>query len=554
MQSRLFSYMVGDPMAGNGKYCLWLDRKKHFIFFIVVLSITLFLIAGFRDNPPPQKMQAQVQSATRIVAGKGDVLSKPLLLESDEELYKQIFHAQKSARWDLANASITRLSNKILLSDILAERYLSPDYNTSSAEIIAWLKNYPDNLKTAEMLEMAGNKYPEVFANAPKMGKPVRLQGYGDGNSEDIRFDDNTTAKKLWLSGLEAWRSNKKQEAANYFSNLTRQKSLSDWQDAAANFWAYRAFSVIGDKNKADYYLTQAADNPRVFYGILANKQLRKPLKLDTENIVENSSEIQEYWQKEKIQRIIAYTESGLNERAEAQIRSIFPSASKQEKWFLLALASKLNLASVQISMAKQLETSERQLDLLKYPVPAWHPLGGHNIDPNLVYALIRQESGFYSAATSSGGALGLMQLMPQTAKKMHTQIYDIASKDITANFSEPVLNITLGERYVGNLLENSLVDGNLFYMLTAYNAGPKRLKDWQENIAYNDDPLLFIESIPYPETRSYVMQVMTNYWIYLELDGKQSQSVTALLQGNWPTYHPLATSVADSGRHRHDG
>lgn len=544
-------------MTGNGKYCLWLDEKKQFIFFVIALSITLFFIAGYFLNPniPPHKeIQGQVQLATETVAGKGETLSKQLLFESDKELYKQIFHAQKSADWDLANSSITRLSNKILLGDVLAERYLNPAYNTSAAEIIEWLKNYSDNLKTSEILELAKNKYPQVFSNLPKIEKPARLQGYGDGNADDVLFNDNNSAKKLWLAGLEAWRSNKKPEAASYFSNLAKQKNLSGWQSAAADFWAYRAFLGTGNKGKADFYLTQAASNPRVFYGILANKQLHRPLKLDTKSINENSPEMQQYCGKEKIQRIIALAQSGLNERAETQIRILFPSASKQEKWFLLALASKLNLASVQISMAKQLETAERPLDLLKYPVPEWHPAGGHNIEPDLVYALIRQESGFHSAATSSGGAMGLMQLMPQTARKMHTQIYDVASKNITANFTEPVLNITLGERYVENLLENSLVDGNLFYMLTAYNAGPKRLKEWQENLAYNNDPLLFMESIPYSETRSYVMQVMTNYWIYLELDGRQSQSVTALLQGNWPTYHPLATPVADSGRHPHDG
>lgn len=540
-------------MAGNGKYCLWLDKKNHFIFFIATLSITLFLIAGFRNNPQPQKIQAQVQSATEIVAGNADSVSKPLLSETDKELYKQIFHAQKSAKWDLANSIITKLSSRILLSDILAERYLHPDYNTSAAEILAWLKNNPDNIKAGEILEMAKNKYPEVFLGTAKIAKPAKLQGYGDGNSDNIRFDDNQPARKLWLAGIEAWRANKKQEAANYFSTLTKQKKLSDWQYAAANFWAYRAFQEFGDKSKANYHLSLAASNPRVFYGILAHKQLNKPLKLDTENISQNTPEMQKYSEKSKTQRIIALAESGLNERAEAQIRTIFPSADKQEKWLLLSLANKLGLASVQISMAKQLESKERPLDLLKYPIPKWHPTDGYNIDPDMVYALIRQESGFHSAATSSVGALGLMQLMPQTAKKMHTQIYDVASKNITANFSEPVLNITLGERYVEHLLNNSLVQGNLIYMLTAYNAGPKRLKDWQKSIDYNDDPLLFIESIPYPETRSYVLQVMTNYWIYQELDGKQSRSVVALLQGDWPTYRPLATPIADSGRRLRD-
>lgn len=548
MQFKKISYMVCALMAGNGKYCLWLDKKNQFVFFITTLCITLFLIAGFLINTTPQEFQGQAQSTTHAVAGNGGATSKQTFFESDKELYKQIFRAQKSANWDLANANITKLSDRILLGDVLAERYLDPAYDTSSAEIIVWLKNYSDHLASNEIIELAKSKYPDVFSNIPETQKSSKLQGYGDGNSEDIRFDDNVAAKKLWIAGIEAWRANKKHEATNYFSALAdKQKNLSDWQYSAANFWAYRTFLESGDKDKAGNYLSRAASNPRVFYGILARKKLNKSLELDTENITQNTSEIKKYLNKEKIQRIVALAEYGLNERAEAQIRMLFPSANKQEKWFLLSLADKLGLASVQISMAKQLETADRKLDFLKYPIPKWQPNGGFNLEPDLLYALIRQESGFHSSATSPVGALGLMQLMPQTAKKMHVQISNVASSP--ENFREPILNLTLGERYVEHLLNNSLVDGNLLYMLAAYNAGPKRLKEWQKNINYNDDPLLFIESIPYSETRTHILQVMTNYWIYLELNGKQSRSVTALLQGKWPTYQPVATSVADSGK-----
>lgn len=268
-------------MTGNGKYCLWLGEKNQFIFFVIALCTTLFFIAGFFPNPnttPQKEIQGQVQLATEIVASNGGSLSKELLPELDKELYKQIFHEQKSAKWEVADANIAKLSSKILLGDVLAERYLNPSYETTSTEITDWLKNYPGNLKTAEIMELAKNKFPEVFTTTAKIEKPQRLQGYGDGNADDIRFDDNKIAKKLWLSGIEAWRANKKPQAANYFSNLTKQKDLSDWQYSAANFWAYRAFSATGDKNKADYYLAEAAGNPRVFYGILANKKLNKPL------------------------------------------------------------------------------------------------------------------------------------------------------------------------------------------------------------------------------------------------------------------------------------
>ncbi len=536
-------------MAGNEKYSLQLGQK---ICVLAVCSV-LVLILGFGLFLPPNRIQIEAPSPAIHADDNADSVSANLLFESDRELYKEIFYSQKAANWAKADEAISKLSNDILLGDVLAERYLHRHYNTTSEEIITWLKNYSDHSETPDMLELANRKFPDIFANTPKTEKQQSLQGYGDANSEDIRFDDNLPAKKLWGYGLEAWRSGKKSESAKFFSSLVdKQKNLSDWQYSAASFWAYRSYSALGDKEKANYYLAEAATNPRVFYGILACKQLGRSLELDTKSIGPNATEIKKYMAKEKIKRIIALTESGLNERAEAQIRHLFPVADKQEKWLLLSLASNLSLASVQISMAKQLDSETRQLDMLKYPVPQWQPPGGYNIDPDLLFALMRQESGFHPSATSSGGALGLMQLMPQTARKMQNS--NINSNELLGNVSEPVLNITLGERYVEHLLNNNLVNGNLFYMLAAYNAGPKRLKDWQDNISYNDDPLLFVESIPFSETRHYVLQVMTNYWIYTELDGKPNKSAISVLQGSWPTYMPLTAPVADSGRRIHNG
>ncbi len=537
-------------MAGYEKYSLWLGKK---IFAITACS-ALVLIMGLWQFEPVPNIQSKAPSTAIIADDNADPVSKPLLYESDQELYRQIFSAQKAANWQLADEAISKLSSDMLLGDVLAERYLHRHYNTTSDEILVWLRNYSDHSETPEIMELANRKYPEVFMKMPKSERPQALSGYGDENSEDIRFDDNQQAKKLWSYGLEAWRNGKKSDAAKFFSSLVdKQKDLSDWQYSAASFWAYRSFSALGDKEKSDYYLKEAASNPRVFYGILAYKQLDKPLDLDTEFVNINSEDVKKLYGKAKIQRIIALAQSGLNERAEVQLRLLFPSADKQEKWMMLSLANKLHLASSQISMAKQLENNDRQLDMLKYPIPAWKPVGGFNIDPDLIYALMRQESGFHSSAISSGGALGLMQLMPQTARKMQNAVVnDEISKSL--NISEPVLNITLGERYVEHLLNNSLVNNNLFYMLAAYNAGPKRLKEWQDNISYNDDPLLFVESIPYSETRHYILQVMTNYWIYSELDGKDNQSISYILHGNWPTYFPLNTPVADSGRRNHNG
>ncbi len=548
-------------MAKHQEYYKRFKQKKFRDRLLTSLSI-IFVVGLFAGAGAWLSSVTEVSPKAFVVSIGNKVMkiasSDSELSNTDKNLYKQIFNLQKAGSFEDADVAISKLSNDILLGDVLAERYLNRRYNTTLPEIILWLKNYPEHTQAADIAELARAKYQSAAANLPKTQKKRDLQGYGDTNNADIRFDSNTQAKKLWSYGIESWRNGKKSDAARFFSSLVSTKEeLTPWQESAANFWAYRSYQALGNKAEANKYLVKAAENPRVFYGILARKQLGKKLELDTDIVEANTPGAELLNKKPEIRRIIALTQCELNERAEKQIRQLFPSASKQEKWGLLALANKLGLASAQISMAKQLESSERKLDALKYPVPRWQPEEGFNIEPSLIYALMRQESGFQTSAISPAGAFGLMQLMPKTAQMMHS--YYVADNDNNIRvkssgsdikkLSDPVMNITLGERYVGHLLGNSLIKGNLFYMLAAYNAGIGRLKEWQDNIAYHDDPLLFVESIPYSETRTYVMQVMTNYWIYSELFGVNNKSVIAVLRNNWPTYLPAEPMTADAGQ-----
>ena len=266
---------------------------------------------------------------------------------------------------------------------------------------------------------------------------------------------------------------------------------------------------ATGKHDEAQTYLHMAAETPHSFYGILARKQLEETLGLDMEPGTLADSDWLEMIGDPAVKRTVALAQAGLGELAEQELRVLFPQADSKDKPRLLALAHQLNLASVQIGMAAQLRHEGHELDYARYPIPNWQPKGGFKVDPSLIYALMRQESGFHASAISPGGALGLMQLMPETASFMQKQ------HNLSGNVSEPVFNVTLGQDYVRHLLGNEMVGGNLIYMLAAYNAGPGRLAEWKESIGHDDDPLLFVESIPYAQTRHYVMQVMANYWIY---------------------------------------
>lgn len=335
--------------------------------------------------------------------------------------------------------------------------------------------------------------------------------------------------KKNWQEGLNAWQENRTQDAAQIFSGLLTGKTLSPLKRSAAAYWAYRAFDALGQSDQADHYLALAAQTPRSFYGILARKKLGQPLDLDSQPPTLSAEEMATLAQDPAVARVLALAEAGDTQKAERDLYALFGRHDADGKQQLLALAYRLNLASAQMKMAHRLDDG-RALDFAKYPVPAYQPHNGYTVDPALIFALARQESGFHTGAKNASGATGLMQLMPKTAQLLQKQ-YRTAG-----NMNDPEFNITLGQHYVRDLLKNDLVEGNLVYLLAAYNAGPARLKGWKEQFS-QADPLLFMESIPFEETRHFVTQVLTNYWIYSELAENPSTSALELANNQWPTY-----------------
>ena len=137
------------------------------------------------------------------------------------------------------------------------------------------------------------------------------------------------------------------------------------------------------------------------------------------------------------------------------------------------------------------------------YPTPIWQPNNGFTLEPELIYAFMHQESMFNENAKSHKGAMGLMQIMPSTAKFITT------NKQVKRNNANilkiPEINLEVGQQYIEYLLKLKSIDNNLIYLTAAYNGGPGNLKKWQENINHLNDPLFFMESIPSRETRWFI-------------------------------------------------
>lgn len=173
------------------------------------------------------------------------------------------------------------------------------------------------------------------------------------------------------------------------------------------------------------------------------------------------------------------------------------------------------------------------------YPMPNWTPTSGYKIEPALLYAIMRQESYFNPDAESASGAIGVMQLMPDTAHAMARNI------SLSGSIGEPAVSMALGQQYIRRLMDVNSIGDNLVFLLAAYNAGPGAVEKWQNNMDNKNDPLLFIESIPYGDTRDYVVNVIGNYWVYSELFGDANFSLSMIAQGEWPLYTSSVRKLA---------
>lgn len=136
-----------------------------------------------------------------------------------------------------------------------------------------------------------------------------------------------------------------------------------------------------------------------------------------------------------------------------------------------------------------------------------------YGVDQNLIFAIIKAESNFNENATSSKGAKGLMQLMPNTASEIATQIdINLTEEELNEKLTKPELNINLGTKYVSLLLEK--YNNSIELTLTAYNAGSGNVDNWIENGIIKQDGS-DIENVPYKETNNYVRKILRDYDIY---------------------------------------
>ncbi|MGA9582808.1 MAG: transglycosylase SLT domain-containing protein [Allosphingosinicella sp.] len=344
-----------------------------------------------------------------------------------------------------------------------------------------------------------------------------------------------------WSEGLAAWREGDCKGAADAFGHVAGRSSDVELA-AAAHYWAGRAEMMCGRPERVQGHLRSAASQKETFYGLIATTALGigGPGATGLHNY--RDAEWRGIAGKPNVRAALALAEIGESDLADQFLRHQARIGGSGDHNALLHLAADLNLAGAQYWLAHNAPRGASVNFAARYPRPDWQPTRGWRVDPSLAFAHALQESNFRTSVVSPAGAVGLMQVRPGTAgdiarargEPFHPQL-----------LTSPAANIEFGQSYIEKLRDHGATGGLLPKVIAAYNAGPVPVAEWNARRFDKGDPLLYIESLPYWETRGYVPIVLRNYWIYEEDSGKPGPSRAALAQGMWPKFPGMAGANA---------
>ncbi len=344
----------------------------------------------------------------------------------------------------------------------------------------------------------------------------------------ESRVGGDWTVQAHWTTGLAAWRQKDCRTAAPSFANVAALASNEDMRSAGA-YWAARAYMVCGEPAKVANLLRTAARSEETFYGLLARETLGMPMRAAPVAGRFSTNEWQTLKDAPNARAAVAFSAIGDSVHADEALRYQAKISGNAHYEALLRLAGALNLPETQLWLAHNGPAGKQPDSFARFPAPDWRPDGGWRVDPSLIFAHTLQESGFRTNAVSSAGARGLMQVRPGTAG-------DVGMTAASQLFI-PSTNMEYGQRYLESLRDMGATGGLLPKVMAAYNAGPTPVERWNYEVKDGGDPLLFIESLPYYETRAYVNIVMRNYWMYQIQAKGEADGLTGMAQGMWPMF-----------------
>jgi soluble lytic murein transglycosylase len=299
------------------------------------------------------------------------------------------------------------------------------------------------------------------------------------------------------------------------------EKNQPQWQ-----YWAARALEQTGRKQQAETAF-KALSEDRSYYGFLAADTIKSsynikdfPVKFDSKEVA-SLAEAPDFIATHELKIL------GRDIEARRQWQFAIKNLAKEKLLAAAKLAEQWGLDQLAITTLVKADYWDDMA--LRFPIRYLEEVtdsaGRHNLDAPLIYGVMRQESMLDKDAVSSAGAMGLMQLMPETAKKVAKALNEPWQSNF--NLYKPEVNIHYGTYYFKDLLQR--FGNHVAVTSAAYNAGPNRALKWLPAVA-SVPADIWIETIPYKETRKYVSSVLAYAMIYQQRLKKNGLKLKGLL------------------------
>ncbi len=353
-----------------------------------------------------------------------------------------------------------------------------------------------------------------------------------------VPADGVAYAEAEWAAGWIALRFlNNPSKAAQHF-NAMYSASRSMILKAKGAYWMGRTATALSQLDTAKKWYEKAAENSVTFYGQLAAVEAYGAVNISVPATSKPEASAEAAFNRKSLVRAVRFlTQSGERDLADRFFKALTESiASQAEASATILLGHELGRADYAVLAGKTAGRLGYAVGAEAYPTLRSVPSAPA---ASFIHAIIRQESMFNPRALSTAGAMGLMQLMPATAK---IEAGKMGVAFTQSKLFEPTYNAQLGSAYLARLMER--FDGAEVYAAAGYNAGPNRIDTWRDD--YGDphaigstNPLWktvdWIELIPFNETRSYVMRVLEAVSIYDARLSKQPKVALSIKKNLMP-------------------
>lgn len=489
---------------------------------------------------PPLTFEERLERAERLLAGGAMTASREeaesLLLENPgaELSLKALAVVAQSLRRlrrfgeaaqavDRALALVPPLRQPSLLLNLGRFQYMAGRRDLALGTLDRLIKQFLGEPETAPALLLEGQILEETGRSAEATRVYERVV---------VGFPDHeAAAAALWRLGWLAYLGGEIATAGRQFERLADLPAGQAYRLASA-YWAGRSRETIGAPEEAQrFFRLLGAAAPRSYYGILASRRAGavktaqdKPrsVKLPSDPLAPLGADL-------RFAKAEALRALGLTDHADAELEELSASALadplklyalsalwvREERYHLALRILRRHFAD--LAMSGDTSVSRMFWEMV-YPM-SWkqelqRAAARTGLDPHLVAAVVREESSFFPRALSPAGARGLMQLMPQTARSLALRRgLAFGNGEL---LDEPGPNLELGAEVLSGLLREF---GDPRLALAAYNAGPARVREWWQ-ARRSEDLEVFVEQIPFDETRHFVKRVLVSWEEYRRIYG----------------------------------